>query len=233
MRRSAATLLAALTLAAPAAADWAPRPATYGVGVTQDVKITMSDGVALRADVLLPTGGPAGERFPVLVTQTPYNKAAPRLNFRSDYLVQRGYAQVIVDVRGTGGSEGSWDSFGTREQLDGPELVEWARTQPWSDGRVGLHGTSYGAINQILTAAQKPQGLKAIFPIVPAGDIYRDIAASGGQVNTSFIPVWLGLVTGLGLVPPTYTPTDPVSAARADRRYHMQDGRMPAQGVAS
>lgn len=214
MRLLAAAFLAALTLAAPAAADWTPRPATYGVGVTQDVRITMSDGVVLRADVLLPTGGAPGERFPVLVTQTPYNKAAPRLNFRSDYLITRGYAQVIVDVRGTGGSEGSWDSFGTREQLDGPELVEWARTQPWSDGRVGLHGTSYGAINQIHTAARQPEGLKAIFPIVPAGDIYRDIVASGGQVNTSFIPVWLGLVTGLGLLPPTYTPTDPVSAAR-------------------
>ena len=106
-----------------------------------------------------------------------------------------------------------WDSFGTREQLDGSELVAWARSQPWSNGGIGLHGTSYGAINQILTAAQHPAGLKAIFPIVPAADTYRDITASGGQVNTSFIPVWLGLVTTLGLLPPTYTPSDPVEAA--------------------
>ena len=40
-------------------------------------------------------------------------------------------------------------------------------------------------------------------------DAYRDIAASGGQVDTSFIPTWLGLVTATGLLPPTYSGTDP------------------------
>jgi putative CocE/NonD family hydrolase len=57
---------------------------------------------------------------------------------------------------------------------------------------------------QLVTAAQRPPGLKAIFPIVPMSDSYRDITFSGGQVNVSFIPLWLGLVTGLGLVPPAY-----------------------------
>src|SRR5258708_18335967 len=113
-------------------------------------------------------------------------------------MVTRGYVQVIADVRGTGGSEGAWDSFGTREQLDGKEIVNWAAEQPWSNGNIGLHGTSYGAINQLFTAAQHPEGLKAIFPIVPMSDAYRDITGSGGQINTSFIPSWLGLVTALG-----------------------------------
>lgn len=219
MRRFLASMITAAAtaalLASPAAA-WTPRAATFGVAKQQDVAITMNDGVVLHADVLRPAaadGTPAPGTFPVLLTQTPYNKIAPQLNFESDYLVSRGYVQVIADVRGTGSSEGNWDSFGSREQRDGYELVEWARTQPWSDGDVGLHGTSYGAINQILTAAQHPAGLKAIFPIVPAGDIYRDITASGGQVNTSFIPIWLGLVTGLGLLPPTYAASDPVEAA--------------------
>jgi hypothetical protein len=199
------------------AAGWSPRAANYpGAPVVErDVRVTMSDGIRLAVDVIHPsTAGKAeaaGE-FPVLVTQTPYNKLTP-LNFRTDYMVQRGYVQVIADVRGTGGSEGVWDSFGTREQLDGKEIVEWAGAQPWSDGRIGLHGTSYGAINQILTAAQHPAGLRATFPIVPMADAYRDITGSGGQINTSFIPSWLGLVTALGLLPPTYAATDPVGAA--------------------
>jgi putative CocE/NonD family hydrolase len=179
----------------------------------------MSDGVKISADVLRPAGKdgkPAPGRFPVILTQTPYNKHAPRLNFQADHLITRGYVQVIADVRGTGSSEGNWDSFGVREQRDGFELAEWAASpdRPWSDGRVGLHGNSYSAINQLLTAAQHPKGLKATFPIVPAADAYRDIGVTGGQNDTTFIPAWLGLVTGLGVVPPTYAATDPVEAAR-------------------
>lgn len=91
----------------------------------------------------------------MLLTQTPYNKNGA-LSFEDDYLVEHGYVQVIADVRGTGSSEGTWASFGPREQRDGYELAKWTRTQPWSDGTIGLHGTSYGAINQLLTAEQQP-----------------------------------------------------------------------------
>ena len=44
-------------------------------------------------------------------------------------------------------------------------------------------------------------------------DAYRDVTFAGGAVNTSFIPLWLGLVTGLGLVPPTYTTSNPLESA--------------------
>lgn len=239
MRRLVTLLVLALAVGAglPVAAAppaWAPRPATYEVVQQRDARITMSDGVRLRADVYFPGKGgkPAGGRFPVVLTQTPYNKAAPRLNFHSAYLVQRGYIQVVADVRGTGGSEGMWDSFGSREQRDGAELVRWAAAQPWSDGRVALHGTSYGAINQIFTAAQQPAGLKAIFPIVPMADSYRDISITGGQNNTSFIPLWLGLVTGGGLAPSTAAADDPVAAATTLGQHAANVANFPAPVVA-
>ncbi|MGZ4493213.1 MAG: CocE/NonD family hydrolase [Nocardioides sp.] len=228
MRRLATAALALsaalLGLTAPTAAaatgtpsGWTARPATYGVAVTQDVRVTMSDGNVLRVNVYRPAradGSPAPGRFPVILTQTPYNKSAPQLGFRDDYLVQRGYVQVVADVRGTGSSAGTWDSFGSREQEDGAELVRWAHSskRPWSNGDVGLWGISYAAINQFFTAAQHPAGLKAMFPIVPAGDVYRDVVASGGQIDAGFIPLWLGLVTATGAVPPAYTAVDPASA---------------------
>jgi uncharacterized protein len=217
----ASTVLVALAgpTGAQATATWRTRPATYQVAVIRNVMITMSDGVTLAADVYRPAdrqGNPVPGRFPVVLTQTPYNKSFGPLAFRSDYLIRRGYVQVIVDVRGTGGSGGTWDSFGPREQLDGKELVEWAASsaRPWSDGRVALHGLSYGAINQLFTAAQHPKGLKAAFPVVPMADSYRDVVASGGEIDASFIPSWLGLVTAAGLAPPTYSATDPSMAAQ-------------------
>jgi len=140
----------------------------------------------------------------VLVTITPYNGTNGAISVTNDYLVQRGYVQVIVDARGTGESQGTWDSFGTREQRDGYEIVEWAAAQPWSTGKVGMWGASYMAISQLFTAAQQPPHLKAIFPIVPMGDSYRDMVFPGGQNNTGFIPLWLVLVSSGALVPPDY-----------------------------
>ncbi len=178
----------------------------------------MDDGVVLKADVLRPAGPdgkPATGRFPVILTQTPYNKNSPQLNFENDYLVQRGYIQAIVDVRGTGSSGGRWASFSPREQKDYYETAVWAHRLPGGNGSVGLYGVSYGAIDQLLTAAQRPPGLKAEFPIVPMGDAYRDVAVSGGQTDTSFIPSWLGLVTAAGALPSTDTPTDPTGSVAA------------------
>ncbi|MFD7076714.1 CocE/NonD family hydrolase [Nocardioides sp. NPDC059952] len=191
---------------------WKPRPATYGVVVEKDVQLTMSDGVVLRADVHRPAkadGTAAPGRFPVILTQNPYNKNVA--GGGGDYFVERGYVWVQSDVRGTGSSAGQWDAFGDREQKDGLEVANWATSskRTWSNGELGLWGPSYMAINQFFTAAQHPRGLKAMFPIVPAGDVYRDVVASGGQIDAGFIPLWFGLVTGAGLVPPAVNSTRP------------------------
>lgn len=196
----------ALLVPAAAHADWTSydRPAQFATVTDKDVPITMSDGVTLYADVIRPD---KPGRYPVMLEQTPYNKnlVDSSTSFGDNtYFAQRGYAVVIEDVRGTGSSEGQWQSFDDREQRDGFETVQWAAGQPWSDGKVGLFGPSYMGLNQLLTAAQHPKGLKAIVPVVPMADGYRDITYSGGQLNTAFIPFWLGLVTGASLVPPEY-----------------------------
>jgi putative CocE/NonD family hydrolase len=192
--------------AAPGAANadgWTPytRPAQFGTVTDKDVPITTRDGTVLRANVTRPD---VPGRYPVLVTQTPYGKDGAvivALGGAADALVQRGYVQVTVDVRGTGASGGSWDSFGPAEQQDGYDVVEWAARQAWSTGAVGLDGPSYMGLMQLYTAALRPPHLKAIFPVVPMADGYRDITFSGGDVNVAFIPLWLGLVTAGGLVP--------------------------------
>jgi putative CocE/NonD family hydrolase len=176
------------------------RPAENGVVTERDVPITMRDGTVLMANVQRPD---APGRHPVLVTQTAYNKdgVLSLAGDSSNYFVERGYALVTVDVRGTGSSQGVWDSFGEPEQRDGYDTVEWAARQPWSSGDVGLTGGSYLAITQITTAAQQPPHLRAMFPVVPMADGYRDITYSGGDVNVSFIPLWLGLVTAGSVTP--------------------------------
>ena len=211
------TALLALVVPAGAAqaahqARWRPDPPTWGVQQIDNVPITMSDGTVLRADVAIPTPAdgsprPAVERFPVLLQQTPYYKEGPVTKI-NPYFVQRGYAMVLVDVRGTGSSQGQWQVLGQLEQHDGAELARWAAGQPWSDGRVGLYGGSYGAIAALLTAEQPdlPSAVKAVFAAKPAGDIYRDLFFNGGgSFNAWGAGPFLALTTAAWAAPAQQT----------------------------
>ncbi|WP_028477134.1 CocE/NonD family hydrolase [Nocardia sp. CNY236] len=123
-------------------------------------------------------------------------------NFTVDrQLVKSGYTQLVIDVRGTGFSQGIWDILGAREQQDTIEVIEWAARQPWSNGRIGMSGVSYSGINQVQAAEKRPPALQAIFPIVPGSDLVNDVLAPGGALGTGFIPLWLTAVNGLGLIP--------------------------------
>lgn len=217
-RKGAGTTKAAAGSTAKAPTGrWTARPATYPKTVTvPDLPIPMSDGTVLRGDLILPAdaaGKAIPAKFPVVTTITAYNKGVQQYagglaGGDPKYLVQRGYAQLTVDARGTGTSDGQWCAFCTREDKDFTEVMQWAHEQSWSNGRTAMSGPSYMGIAQMFAAAGRPDGLKAIFPQVPGADVYRDVVASGGQLDVGFIPLWLGLVTATGLIPPMTPPTD-------------------------
>src|ERR1700733_7260557 len=197
----------------PFSPSWKPRPAQFGRGIQHNVGIPMSDGVVLRADIHYPTepetGQPAAGSFPVLLSLTPYGKKAPPPAAQigsgaTPYLIRRGYIEVMVDVRGSGVSGGSFEMFGERQTQDGIELVDWASKLPNADGRVGMFGTSYLAINQLFTAAAVGPGspLKAIFPVMAARDFYRDAAAMGGAPHLRTVRAYGGVYQLLNIVNP-------------------------------
>jgi putative CocE/NonD family hydrolase len=227
-----AALISALALSfvgappAQAATTWKPRGEQFAKTVsTKDLAIKVSDGVTLRGDLQLPSkdGKTAvSGKWPVVITITAYNKTVIAGGFGSTlagadpaYLVKRGYAQLTVDARGTGSSEGQWCAFCAREDKDASEVVTWASKQPWSNGTSAMTGASYMGISQMFAAAGAPKGLKAIFPQVPGADVFRDVVASGGQLDVGFIPLWLGLVTVTGIIPPAVAQSDPQSAFTA------------------
>lgn len=118
----------------------------------------------------------------------------------SPTLVSRGYAYLLVDVRGTGTSTGKWDFFGPDEQQDYLEVLRWARDQPWCDGRLALTGISYGAIAALLAAGLAPDGPAAVFAIEAGENPVRELGLTGG-VPSPIMAVWLGSVTLLKWVP--------------------------------
>jgi hypothetical protein len=207
----ALVLAAALAVAAVPGAQAAPAPSQprYDVLQRTNVPVVMSDGTTLRANVTVPadpeTGRAAQGRFPVVLTETAYGKDLARsasgfseLLGNPDYYAKRGYVAVLVDVRGTGGSEGMWSFNDPQEARDSVEVIRWAAKLPESNGKVGMVGASYLGITQLFAAAEIGRGspLKAIFPMVASNSIFREAVMPGGLLDAEGVGFYLGL-TGL------------------------------------
>lgn len=172
-------------------------PPRYSIYPEEGVRIPMRDGVRLAADVFRPYA--PGEKFPALVAWSCYSRQLQRTLTPlgqneagiTEFWVPRGYVHVVVDARGSNDSEGAWDFCGPVEQEDLFETIEWAASQPWCNGQVGMVGCSYFARSQILVAGRhQPPSLKAIFPYDAATDMYRDSCFHGGIQSEGFLRGW-------------------------------------------
>jgi putative CocE/NonD family hydrolase len=100
---------------------------------------------------------------------------------------------VFQDVRGRYESEGRWEPFRDDER-DGYDTIEWAATQPWSDGKVGMQGSSYLGQNQWRAAQAVPPSLVTIFPSFASTSIYHDLITLNGAWRSFFNTGWGHLV---------------------------------------
>jgi putative CocE/NonD family hydrolase len=159
--------------------------------VERDTMITMRDRTRLAADVYRPADD---GRYPVLVTRTPYGKStainvASRI-FNPLDAVSRGYAVLIQDVRGRFGSEGEWRPF-VHEVEDGYDTVEWAGTQAWSNGGVGVYGGSYVGVTTLHAAISDPPHLKACMVQALSTNFHDCWTYSGGAFELGFNLFWV------------------------------------------
>jgi len=186
-----------------------------GMQIDWDAPIKMDDGIALRADVFRPVGE---GNYPVILSYGPYAKglsfqegykgnwsrlieSAPEVLAGSSNKYQNwelvdpekwvldGYACVRIDSRGAGRSPGMLDVWSPRETLDLYQCVEWAGTQSWSNGKVGINGISYYAMNQWTVGALQPPHLAALCIWEGSSDYFRELCRHGG-ILSDFLHSW-------------------------------------------
>jgi len=187
-----------------------------GMRIDWHVPIEMDDGIVLRADVYRPI---EEGKYPVILSYGIYAKGLafqeaypmqwdkmvrdhPEIlkgstnKYQSwevtdpERWVPHGYAVVRVDSRGAGWSPGFMDPNCPREDDDLYQCIEWAGIQPWSNGKVGMLGISYYAVNQWRVAAKhNPPHLTAIIPWEGLNDCYRDLYYHGG-ILSQFVERW-------------------------------------------
>ncbi len=241
----------------------ASRPAEYGRPARPFSQyLTMRDGCRLAADVYLPQpepGGPAAPaRFPTVLVLTPYYRRfrleddappgtenSPNAARYRDFFVPRGYALVVVDVRGTGASFGTRDSFRSpAEREDYREIADWIVAQPWSDGVIGSTGISYLGAAAMFLASTGHESVKAVAPLFAVWNTYVDHLYPGGVLLNQLATHYDEMMVALDhdrrdLLPkfpyfkdPSFAGPQPVDGddgalVRAAVKEHLANFRMP------
>lgn len=159
--------------------------------VMYHVPVAMRDGVNLTTDIYLPTAD--GKYTTLLIRDMYTNGSSAGRQKYAKFATANGYALVFQSVRGRYDSEGKWYPY-FQEINDGDDTLTWIAKQSWSDGKVGMFGSSYLASVQWLAAINKNPALVAIAPAVSPGNYYRDVAYPGGAFSLLSRASW-----GIGL----------------------------------
>jgi putative CocE/NonD family hydrolase len=163
-----------------------PEPEVVVLG---DLMIPMRDGVRLATDVYLPQS--RAEPLPALLTRTPYSKTQPPPAGRAGiveighYFARQGYAVVVQDVRGRYLSEGTWSFLGGDAE-DGVDTCAWIGAQEWSDGQVGMFGTSYPGGTQHAIALEQAPELKTVIPVDAVSNLGHQGMRNAGAFELRF-----------------------------------------------
>lgn len=171
----------------------------HEVRMLHDQRAPLRDGVRVSADVYLPLAdGP----WPTIVQWTPYESVRDRFIAWGVWFAKRGYAAVVIDVRGRYESEGEFVAW-TGDGQDAYDTVDWITAQPWSDGTLGTWGRSYGAIIQWQLARLRHPAIRCMAPQVISDDYFGDCHYLGGAfqlaLSVGAALIWnssLSIVTG-------------------------------------
>ncbi len=162
-------------------------PPTNEIVIENLMPVPMRDGSKLFADVYRPA---KPGKYPVLVSRTPYStERYPNAYSAAVFFSRRGYAFVFQDVRGRHESEGKWEPF-RNDIEDGYDTIEWAASQPWSNGKIAMQGGSYLGHVQWRAAMSNPPHLTAIMPMVASTSLYHNWITLNGGWRLSFNFGW-------------------------------------------
>jgi uncharacterized protein len=125
----------------------------------EDVLIKTRAGITLSATVALPDPKPEGRLPTILVFDIYTNPDA--LKSLAEEFAARGYAGVVADARGKRLSPDKPVPY-EYEAQDIPAVLDWIVKQPWSDGKVGMIGSSYSGFTAWAATKSRHPALKGI-----------------------------------------------------------------------
>ena len=236
--RALCLVITALTTSTAVEMPWAQTPAPVQAPLTgvelvrstytkYEYMIPMRDGARLFTAVYTPKD--ASQRYPILITRTPYSVSPygvdqyPAQLGPSDHFQKEGFIFVYQDARGRYMSEGEFQQVRPFNASKGPkdidestdtyDTIEWLlKNIPNNNGRAGMIGISQPGFHVAASIINSHPALKAASPQAPTADYYMgdDVYHNGAFMlgaNFSFYS---------GFVARGATPEPPKRAVRFD-----------------
>lgn len=172
---------------------------------------------------------------PAPASQPAYSRIS---NMNAPRWVPRGFAVVHSESPGTGRSQGCPTIGGSNEALATKAVIDWLNGRArgfttadgdeqvvasWSDGKVGMIGTSYDGTLALAAATTGVDGLKAIIPVAPVSSFYEYYRSNGlvrhpgGYLGEDADVLFDGINTGPRNASCAITERDGELAAKEDR----------------
>ncbi len=195
----------------------------------KDVMVPMRDGVRLATDIYRPAVDEtaSAEPLPVILSRLPYNKDGQAS--AAKYFATHGYVFVAQDTRGRYKSEGVWHML-TDDGPDGVDCAAWIGSQPWSNGKIGMIGTSYyGGTQHAMAMAGAPE-LKTVIPVDAMSNMGRQSLRNAGAFELRFWN-WIFLNAGRGSNAGKNPATAESLAEMADQRFAYLDHLPTRRGM--
>jgi uncharacterized protein len=146
------------------------------------IMLPMRDGIRLATVIFRPR---ADGRYPTLLVRSPYAAGIPE-QFKPMHTAQfkKNYVLVLQNERGSEWSEGEFGIL-TTTTADAQDTLDWISAQDWSSGKVGMHGCSSTAENQLKLAAIGHPALRACVPMSSGAGV-GDIPGTEGSNGCFF-----------------------------------------------
>jgi dipeptidyl aminopeptidase/acylaminoacyl peptidase len=152
--------------------------------VPEEISYRSFDGLYIQGFLYRPPGFRPGGKYPSLVNVHGggTNSYLQSENLLEQYLARKGYVVLAINYRGGSGfgrefQNLSINDWASGQAHDAAEAGKFLRAQPWSNGKVGIYGYSYGGIMTMATIARYPGVFDAAVPmagIYDFGDAYTN-----------------------------------------------------------
>jgi putative CocE/NonD family hydrolase len=167
--------------------------ARFRVARTQNIRVKMHDGVTLETELFTPRNG---VHSPTILMRVPYGLRG--FSTVAEIYAERGFNAVIQACRGTAGSEGEFDPL-SHEREDGLATLDWIKSQPWFDGRLGLSGPSYLGYAQWAISDALPKQSAMSVKVTSAE--FKSVVFPGGSFNLGLLFGWIQVIEGIRNMP--------------------------------
>jgi dipeptidyl aminopeptidase/acylaminoacyl peptidase len=162
------------------------------VQAPQEISYRTYDGLYIQGFLYLPPGMKPGAKYPALVQVHGggTNSYLQTQNLTEQYLASRGYVVLAINYRGGSGfgrefQDLSVNKWASDQAHDAAMAGAFLRTLPYSNGKVGIYGYSYGGIMSMATIARHPDVFDAAVPMAGIYD-FADAYGSGDRLQKIF-----------------------------------------------